>query len=360
MNNKITDSTVVWHQTIGTDSTPVLDKTHGLVYCSSPCPIYSNTDLGEVEHNYVDGFCTGCGKDQNEPMLVNGWYEITNAGEFYWFANKVNLGNTSYKGKLMADIVVNDSVLSADGTLNGPDSIYTSWTPIGTYNNKFGGTFDGQGHTISGLYFNSTINSNYPNGGNYIGLFGYMYNSSATIKNVGVVDSYFYGYYYVGGICGYQNNGKIINCYSASTVYAGNSGGDSNAGGICGGMDNSSVIENCFNTGYISVANRCVGGICGGQWNGRISMCYNTGAVYANSSNSTSNTAYVGGISGYMSNSATMDNCYNTGDVEGKGYRAGGITGNMNSGNKLTSCFNIGNVKAGSSFGGITGYFTCL
>ena len=349
MNNKITDSTVVWHQTIGTDSTPVLDKTHGLVYCAAPCPIYSNTDLGEVEHNYVDGFCTGCGKDQNEPMLVDGWYEITNAGELYWFANKVNLGNTSYKGKLMADIVVNDSVLSADGTLNGPDSIYTSWTPIGTYNYKFGGTFDGQGHTISGLYFNNTSTS-------YVGLFGYVNNP--TIKNVGLVDSYIKGNQYVGGICGYINSGAIINnCYNEATVYA-NYNGDSDAGGICGYLNNSSaIISNCHNAGYVSGYLRCVGGICGIQINGTITNCYNTGKVYAYASNNTGNYSYVGGISGWMNNTASISNSYNTGEIEGIGYYAGGIIGYINnSSNKVTNCFNTGSVKASSNGGGIYGY----
>ena len=275
MNNKITDSTVVWHQTIGTDSTPVLDKTHGLVYCAAPCPIYSNTDLGEVEHNYVDGFCTSCGKDQNEPMLVDGWYEITNAGELYWFANKVNLGNTSYKGKLMADIVVNDSVLSADGTLNGPDSIYTSWTPIGTNSYNYQGTFDGQNHTISGLYFNNTTNSNYPSGGNYIALFGRTYN--AKISNVGVTDTYFNAYYCAGGIVGWVGNATTItNCYSNATIFTTRSD-YGYAGGIAGGIDSYSSI--------------------------RITGCYSIGKVGSYG-------YYVGGISGYYGNSSKIINCY--------------------------------------------------
>ncbi|MBO7477475.1 MAG: bacterial Ig-like domain-containing protein [Salinivirgaceae bacterium] len=339
-----------FYQTIGTDSLPVLDKTHGTVYRSEPCPgEYSNEGVIEKEHNYVDGVCTGCGKGENEPLLVDGWYEISNSTELYWFAARVNSGYNNINGRLVADIVVNDSVLKADGTLNGDGSSFTAWTPIGTSSYYYAGTFDGQGYTVSGLYFNNTNSS-------YIGLFGYMYNSSATIKNVGVVDSYFYGYYYVAGICGYNQYGKIINCYNSATVYASYTG-DSNAGGICGGMDNSSVVENCYNTGYISGARHCVGGICGGQWNGRIINSYNTGAVYANSSNSTGNSAYVGGISGYMGNSAAIDNSYNTGDVEGKGYYAGGIIGYMNNtSNKVTNCFNTGNVKANSYASGIAGY----
>ncbi len=264
MNNKITDSTVVWHQTIGTDSTPVLDKTHGLVYCAAPCPIYSNTDLGEVEHNYVDGFCTGCGKDQNEPMLVDGWYEITNAGELYWFANLVNSGtNRAAKAVLMVDIVVNDSVLSADGTLNGPDSIYTSWTPIGTTSYYYQGTFDGQNHTISGLYFNNTSSNNYPSGGQFIGLFGYTYN--AKISNVGVTDTYFNGYRYIGGIVGWvYYNTTITNCYSEATLSATNTS-DNYLGGIVGGIDSytNNKVTSCYSIGKITGKGYYVGGICG-------------------------------------------------------------------------------------------------
>ena len=65
---------------------------------------------------------------------------------------------------------------------------------MGNNQNPYAGTFDGQGHTISGLYFNERSPS-------YIGLFG---SNSGTIKNVGVVDSYFYGHYNVGGVCGYN------------------------------------------------------------------------------------------------------------------------------------------------------------
>lgn len=72
------------------------------------------------------------------------------------------------------------------------------WTPIGTITARFAGEFDGQGHTISGLYFNDTSKD-------YVGLFGYA--QGAEIKNVGVVNSYFSGNNYVGGVCGYVNTG---------------------------------------------------------------------------------------------------------------------------------------------------------
>lgn len=137
-------------------------------------------------------------------------YQIGTPGELYWFANQVNNGQNTLCAKLTADIVVNENVLNP-GTfdLNGvPANV---WTPIGTYSKKFAGTFDGNGHTISGLYFKNTTNSNYPAGGKYIGLIGYA--ESAVIKNVVVKDSYIYGYNYVAGICGYAyGSTKITNC----------------------------------------------------------------------------------------------------------------------------------------------------
>ena len=126
----------------------------------------------------------------------NGVYQIGTAEELYWFADKINNDNENYKSinvVLTKDIVVNENVLDAEGNLAGDTSGFTSWTPIGwscwddlmhqdvLY--SYSGTFDGQGHTVSGLFFNNTAE-------NIVGLFGV---NSGTIQNVGVVDSYFNG-----------------------------------------------------------------------------------------------------------------------------------------------------------------------
>ena len=365
LNGGKSDSTVIWYQTIGEDELPVMDNSHSVVYVSAPCPSQlSNTEGVVKEHAECNaiGQCPDCGQFFGYATLIEtaaqadslglsssfvGYYAIANAAQLYWFADTVNAGFTSAKGVLVADIVVNYNVLNEDGSLNGTPTY--SWTPIGTTSYKFAGTFDGQGHTISGLYFNNE--NTY-----YIGLFGYMNGSNATIKNVGVIDSYFNGLYYVGGICGYNEYGKIINCYNTATIYA-NYSGDSYAGGICGGMSNSSSISNCYNTGNIGGYYKCVAGICGGHWNGTITNCYNTGNIYANAGNNTSNNAYAGGISGWMSNSASISNCHNTGDVEAYGKYAGGIIGYMNnSNNRVTNCYNLGSVKANQYAGGICGY----
>ena len=124
-------------------------------------------------------------------------YQISNAAELYWFAELVNntkLGSTAnYCAKLTADITVNAGVLNPDCTLNTTNSgSFTAWTPIGNSSIPFSGTFDGDNHTISGLYFNDSSSD-------YVGLFAC---NNGSIENVGIIDSYFNGKYYVGGVCG--------------------------------------------------------------------------------------------------------------------------------------------------------------
>ena len=113
-------------------------------------------------------------------------YQISNADELYWFAALV-IGDKSVSGitianpkscaKLMNDITVNEGVLDASGNLNSGKP-FIEWTPIGNQM-PYSGTFDGQGHTVSGLYLDNT-------GTAYVGLFG---SNCGTIQNVGVVDS---------------------------------------------------------------------------------------------------------------------------------------------------------------------------
>ena len=80
------------------------------------------------------------------PTLSGGVYQIGTASELIWFADAVNSGSQSIKGKLTADI-----------QLNAPGSVANKWTPIGTQASPFCGTFDGDGHTVSGVYVDSGI-----------------------------------------------------------------------------------------------------------------------------------------------------------------------------------------------------------
>lgn len=227
-------------------------------------------------------------KPENGNGTAENPYQITSAAELYWFAGLVNgtltdvTKNSSACAKLMNDITVNNNLLDRityktddDGNLtnevaNGGNFI--SWTPIGAANNGYQGTFDGNGKTISGLFFNDSQKS-------HVGLFDIIY--MATIRNVGVVDSYFFGEHYVGGVCAFGVDGTITGSY---------------------------------NTGVVS-GEGCVGGVCGTGSSVTITDSYNTGSVSGNDD--------VGGVFGYGEN-CTINNCYY---LKAEGTDLGGING---------------------------------
>ena len=238
-------------------------------------------------------------------------YEISNAGQLYWFAGLVNgtldgvKQNKLANAVLTANITVNENLLDslqydAEGNVsNGSDFI--SWTPIadwmGNRTTQYSGTFDGNNKTVSGLYFNGDSTC--------IGLFGSS-ESDGNIKNVGVVDSYFKGNNHVGGVCG-NNAGTITNCYNAGNLTAIQS--RATIGGICG-YNNGGTVTNCYNTGTVTATGSAasVGGVCGRSIE-LILNCYNIGTVTATGSD-----ADISGICGY--NFGSIKNCYYLADTE--------------------------------------------
>ena len=265
------------------------------------CPIgYVTETLVEREHTYENGFCKAC--DAYEPAVLNSnnAYEIGNAGQLYWFADKVNKERYKYvnaKAVLTADIVVNKNVLN-DGDLTKDVDGLRDWTPI----QQYGGTFDGAQHTISGIYcVSDTIDE--------AGIFQNTIDN-AIVENIGVLDSYYClkEGYNVGGIVGF-NSGIIRNCYNegmVSSLY----NNDNYLGGICG-MNGGGTITGCYNKGKVanSVWGTRAGGICGRSTN-KILNCYNTGSVTGG--------YMVGGICGSNASSTTsgrIENCYNIGTI---------------------------------------------
>ena len=268
-------------------------------------------------------------------------YEISSKEELYWFAGLVNgdksiIGediqqNTDACAVLTQNITINENVLDENGSLNGNGSGLEQWPPIGSYGSRgeeaYIGTFDGNGHTISGLYVN-IIDSDESNAV-YAGLFGCV-GRNGKIQNVGVVDSYISATgdkVCVGGVCGYNVGGTIENCYNTGTITA---------------------TAQAQATGIYS----SVGGVCGFSfWN--IFNCYNTGKVSV-----TGDRAWVGGVSGF--NGKDIKNCYNTGEVSVAvdGGVVGGVCGNNNSGSRITNCYNTGKVSVtggNAAVGGVCG-----
>ena len=248
--------------------------------------------------------------DIDDDSMKETVYEISNAGQLYWFAGLVNgtldgiEQNTLANAILTANITVNDNLLDSlqydtEGNVsNGSDFI--TWTPIADcmedHITLYSGTFDGNNKTVSGLYFNDNSTR--------IGLFGSS-EADGNIKNVGVVDSYFKGNDFVGGVCG-RNDGTITNCYNAGNLTAIKS--SATIGGICG--YNSGTVTNCYNTGTVTATDQVasVGGVCGCSI-APISNCYNIGTVTATSSD-----ADISGICGYCF--GPIKNCYYLADTE--------------------------------------------
>ncbi len=318
-----------------------------------------------------DGTAGGSGSEDTD-FDFTGYTEISTKEE-------LNAVRNDLAGKyvLTADIEFTEADFAEGGAFyNGG----AGWTPIGTAETPFTGTFDGNGHTIKGLKVN--IESDYDI---YAGLFGYV--NGGTVRNVGMIDSNIKAgeYYnaYVGGIVGYLVGGFIEGCYNTGDIttssssyesrsYAGgivgylvggviegcyNTGditassfyeSNSYAGGIAGYDDGYTAIRNCHNTGSVTGDSTYAGGIAGNLDNSTtITSCYNTGSVTGN---------LAGGIVGYVyGGSITISNCYNTGSVTGN--LAGGIAGILNNSTTITSCYNTGSVTGDSTYaGGIAGY----
>ena len=240
----------------------------------------------------------------NTPITGSGTkddpYQISTAAQLKRFRNIVNGtgGQTPNHGAcavLMNDIVLNDGTFDANGTYTrgSSNTAPEKWTPIGKYtddNDKtpYTGTFDGQGHTIKGLYVNSASDA-------YVGLFGCL--ESAAVRNL-TVDGYVQGCNTVGGIAGYASNAAIENCSNHCSVTGSST---SKIGGIAGlNFDGAKIID-CYNVGTIRNSNvyEACGGIVWGNA-GTVSNYYNVGTISGN--------VYDGEIVG--SNSGTVENCY--------------------------------------------------
>ena len=234
-------------------------------------------------------------KDLGYTIESNGSYTVTSADGLMNVAELVNGGKTDINITLEKNI-----------DLTGKD-----WTPIGTdYDNSYKGTFDGGGHTITGLTF--TTNDE------YAGLFGWL-NRAGTVKNVVM-------------------EGVQI---TSNQIYGGSIGG---VVGYSWG-----TIENCSVSGSVS-GTVYVGGVVGAQIDGSITGCSSSATVKG--------MVDVGGVAGQTNGGATLTACYATGNViieidPVKNISGGGLVG-FNGGNGVLACYATGNVTStGSSTGNV-------
>ena len=253
-----------------------------------------NTTDWQAGGEYTYTVSLAAAKDLGYTIESNGSYTVTSADGLMNIAELVNGGKSDINITLDTDI-----------DLTGKD-----WTPIGTdYDNSYKGTFDGGGHTITGLTF--TTNDE------YAGLFGWL-NRAGTVKNVVM-------------------EGVQI---TSNQIYGGSIGG---VVGYSWG-----TIENCSVSGSVS-GTVYVGGVVGAQIGGSITGCSSSATVKG--------TVDVGGVAGQTNSSATLTACYATGNVTieinpAKNIAGGSLVG-MNAGSSLLACYATGNV---TSTGSSTGY----
>ncbi len=218
-----------------------------------------------------------------------------------------------------------------------------NWTPI----SGFTGSFDGAGHSISGLYIDNE--SSYEQG-----LFGSLWGSGATISNVTIVEPILKGYVCAGALAGFIDGGfengiTIENC----AVEGGEISGIGATGGLIGSCNMVVNLINCYNTATIKSENSAGGliGDCMMMMNCSITDCYNSGDVIGSNS--------VGGLIGYMDvmGDGYFTACYNTGNISGTSDSVGGLFGGGIVDNSyITACYNIGDVEGSTSVGGLLGY----
>ena len=265
---------------------------------------------GEIDLNGVEA---GSEKSIEIPMSLKPAgsgsaedpYLIADASQLRWFAAQVNdNGKSTICAQLTDDI----------------DLESKEWTPIGkNYSYAYKGTFDGQKHTVSGLYISGSASQN-------CGLFGYV--EKGTVKDLTVQGtitltgsgSSSYG---AGGIVGQLSGaeGSVRNCRSDVAITGGQ-----NVGGIVGYVS----------SGY-STATKSITG------------CVNTGRITSNSNN-------AGGIVGYISGQVTVDSCYNRGTVAGEGWHAGGIVGYLeNRYAAVKNCYTTEDIMAKGDYHPVVG-----
>ncbi len=286
-------------------------------------------------------------------------YTIDNAAELAWVAFRAD--TNTFQG----------DTLKLGDNINLSDHL---WRPISNFVNftSFAGTFDGNGHTITGLTINENTESAAPT---YAGMFGYINN--ATIKNVrleniSITDTGNTSDLYAGGLFGYDDQGSTITgCYTTGSITVGGSN-SVKAGGLIGylnsntGANNITDSHSACSVSIVSGSTVMAGGLIGhDRLDDGINGCYSSGAISA-----VGDTGVAGGFIGYaeyhgLGAAVTISNCYSTSNVILQiqdGY-AGGLVGQLE-GISIGSSYSTGSITAGSTTniakagGGLVGAMT--
>ena len=292
------------------------------------------------------------------PQVTGGCYAIGDAGELLQFAEDYNRASRgAVCVKLTADIVMNKNV-TIDDQLNMTDTAsFQEWTPI----KNFRGTFDGQGHTISGLYYD---NGYVVSAGLFASIGDEYEFSTVTIKNLNIKDSYFKAASWVGSLVGLSRKKTdllVENVTSESIVeamiYQGNQVNGTKVGGLVGYFFGDSDADECRtlemvnvnHKGRLSSTSESAGGLVGSLFSARIIIVHasHEGTVYARE--------HAGGLIGVADKGCQVDLAYvyNEGSVDGR--YIGGLVGRNRTPLNIYNAYNVGELKTSKYPGGIVG-----
>ena len=272
---------VSWFQKLETDEYPTPNGTDivypaGRQHCDGTAyegvTGFSNAAGTQDAHDFVDGYCSYCGAIDADYMTANveGFLEIGTPNQLKWFADYVNQIDPAA-----------DAVLTADIDLDG-----IAWTPIGNVNNKYSGTFDGQGYSITNFSYTATGDNN--------GLFGYINN--AIVKNFSISGT-LTSTFSKNGVVGAADGAAVVSgIHSALTINVSNCKGHTGGivGGDGGGVTHTLLVENCEYSGTLthSGLGDCQAGILGYAYAGGVRNCVFSGTIIGENSK-------YGGILGY-------------------------------------------------------------
>lgn len=223
-----------------------------------------------------------------KPIQKEGIYQLANALNLRWFSASVNNGSSSLNAVLTQDIDMKE---------------LTDWSAIGTSDKPYAGNFDGQGHTITGFYKETTSDRR--------GFFGHV--KQADIRNFGIEGVLICSSDGAGAI-GYADASTISNVHSALNIDATGSKA-AHIGGVAGQALNGTKVEYCSYSGTMTIGGSyydCFAGIVGYTNNATIEHCANYGSITFGRID-----CYAGGILGYVNNSSTsVNNCLSVGSVQ--------------------------------------------
>ena len=276
----------------------------------------SNASIYKGEDPSTDWYTNG-------PSKVDGYYHIKTVADLFGLAILVNEGQTTFEGET---IVLDNNLIVNQGdaknwTDDSKDSLYL-WTPIGAAEAKsFRGTFDGQGHYISGLYSRVDRDN---------GLFCWSFN--ATVKNLGIINSYFenFGRWHKNGYMSAQvlttfvgrgYGATLQNLYSDARLIIPETAVGFNTGGIAGYVK-SDGTQNSISYG-----------------DGIVDGCMFEGTITTNNTQDKLSGGILGGTDGSY---ATIQNCLNNGKISTKGTLHGGIIGQIQNASAITCCVSAG------------------